>query len=67
MWRDMARTQWLLTHARAIAHDPDVFPDPHIFRPSRWLDEKGKVRDDISSFNFGFGRRFVPRSVDLAS
>ncbi|KIP04789.1 hypothetical protein PHLGIDRAFT_31183 [Phlebiopsis gigantea 11061_1 CR5-6] len=41
----------------AISRDPDVFPDPEVFRPSRWLNEKGQIRTDISSFNFGFGRR----------
>jgi len=41
----------------AIARDPDVFPDPEEFKPSRWLDESGKLREDITSFNFGFGRR----------
>lgn len=41
----------------SIAHDPDVFPEPEEFRPSRWLDESGKLREDLSSFNFGFGRR----------
>ncbi|EKM49780.1 uncharacterized protein PHACADRAFT_265459 [Phanerochaete carnosa HHB-10118-sp] len=41
----------------AIGHDPDVFPDPDEFRPSRWLDTTGNVREDISSFTYGFGRR----------
>lgn len=45
------------TCPRTVARDPDVFPDPEEFRPNRWLDESGKLREDITSFNFGFGRR----------
>lgn len=41
----------------AIGHDETVFSDPDVFRPSRWLDEAGKLRDDISPFTYGFGRR----------
>jgi len=41
----------------AVAHDPAVFPDPDEFRLSRWLDASGKLREDISPFTYGFGRR----------
>ncbi|KAG1731334.1 cytochrome P450 [Suillus paluster] len=44
----------------AIANDPDVFPEPHKFNPQRWIDETGRVRDDLRSFAFGFGRRVCP-------
>lgn len=44
---------------RAIGRDAEVFPDPDEFKPSRWLDGSGKIRDDISFFNYGFGRRRV--------
>lgn len=39
--------------------DPDVYPDPERFNPDRWLDEKGQIRDDMTFFNYGFGRRYV--------
>jgi hypothetical protein len=42
---------------RAISRDPDVFPDPNAFKPDRWLDTEGHVRDDLKFFVFGFGRR----------
>ncbi|KAG1799598.1 cytochrome P450 [Suillus variegatus] len=44
----------------AISRDPDVFPDPHAFKPDRWLDAQGCMRDDLKFFGFGFGRRVCP-------
>ncbi|KAG1840973.1 cytochrome P450 [Suillus tomentosus] len=44
----------------AIANDPEVFPEPHKFNPQRWIDDAGRVRGDIKSFTFGFGRRVCP-------
>ncbi|KAG1849245.1 cytochrome P450 [Suillus subluteus] len=44
----------------AIANDPDVFPEPHKFNPQRWIDDVGRVRDDLRFFTFGFGRRVCP-------
>ncbi|KAJ8588373.1 cytochrome P450 [Rhizopogon salebrosus TDB-379] len=41
----------------AIANDPDVFPEPQKFNPQRWIDETGRVRDDLRYFAYGFGRR----------
>ena len=38
--------------------DPDVFPDPDEFKPSRWLTADGELRDDIKQFDFGYGRRY---------
>ena len=42
---------------RAIARDPDVYPDPEAFKPERWLNAKGEMRDDLKYYNWGFGRR----------
>ncbi|EGN92985.1 hypothetical protein SERLA73DRAFT_190373 [Serpula lacrymans var. lacrymans S7.3] len=44
----------------AITRDPSVFPDPEKFDPGRWINSEGKVRTDIHSFTFGFGRRVCP-------
>ncbi|PBK80852.1 cytochrome P450 [Armillaria gallica] len=44
----------------SIGRSPEVFPDPEDFRPERWLDSEGAVRDDLKSLNFGFGRRVCP-------
>ncbi|KAG1854462.1 cytochrome P450 [Suillus subalutaceus] len=44
----------------AIANDPEVFPEPQKFNPQRWIDNAGRVRDDLRFFTFGFGRRVCP-------
>jgi len=44
---------------RSISRDPDVYPEPHAFKPERWFDEQGGLRDDLKSFVYGFGRRSV--------
>ncbi|KAF9033815.1 cytochrome P450 [Panaeolus papilionaceus] len=44
----------------AIGRDPEYFPDPERFDPQRWLDKDGKLREDVKSYPFGFGRRVCP-------
>ncbi|KAI0335797.1 cytochrome P450 [Cubamyces sp. BRFM 1775] len=44
----------------AIGRDPDVYPDPEAFKPERWLNAKGEMRDDLKYYNWGFGRRICP-------
>ncbi|KAG1829926.1 cytochrome P450 [Suillus variegatus] len=44
----------------AIANDPEVFPEPQTFNPQRWIDDAGRVRDDLRFFTYGFGRRVCP-------
>ncbi|KAI0345185.1 cytochrome P450, partial [Trametopsis cervina] len=43
-----------------IGLDPEVYPEPTSFKPDRWLDESGKIREDLSYFTYGFGRRVCP-------
>ena len=46
---------------RAILHDPELYPDPEEFKPERFLNENGSVRDDsMISFAFGIGKRICP-------
>ena len=40
----------------AILHDPVAFPDPHVFRPERYLDPSTRAPDGI----FGYGGRACP-------
>ncbi|KAF8345804.1 cytochrome P450 [Amanita rubescens] len=40
-----------------MGRDPEFFPDGDKFDPRRWLDDKGKIREDLKIFPFGFGRR----------
>ncbi|KAG1745462.1 cytochrome P450, partial [Suillus paluster] len=44
----------------SISRDPEVFPDPEALRHQRWLDNQGRVRDDLTPFIYGFGRRICP-------
>ncbi|KAJ3556449.1 hypothetical protein NM688_g2020 [Phlebia brevispora] len=41
-----------------IGLDPDAYPDPHTFKPDRWLDADGNFNEDMTFCNYGFGRRF---------
>ena len=50
-----------LRRSRAILHDPEIYPDPEEFKPERFLDEDGSVRDDPTlSLVFGIGKRICP-------
>ncbi|GLB42606.1 putative cytochrome p450 [Lyophyllum shimeji] len=52
----------------AIGRDPALFPDPETFDPQRWLRTDGTIREDLKSFQFGFGRRVCPgQHLALAS
>ncbi|KAG1756247.1 cytochrome P450 [Suillus paluster] len=44
----------------AISRDPEVYPEPHAFKPQRWIDEQGRLRDDLTFCFYGFGRRVCP-------
>jgi cytochrome P450 len=48
-----------LRYFRAILHDPDTYPDPEQFKPERFLNEGGSVRDD-PALAFGVGKRICP-------
>ncbi|KAK7689094.1 hypothetical protein QCA50_007785 [Cerrena zonata] len=61
-WRDYIIPSGSIVYGNhwTIMHDPDVFAEPETFNPDRWLDEKGRIRDDLKHFDFGFGRRVCP-------
>ncbi|KAG0694284.1 cytochrome P450 [Suillus ampliporus] len=44
----------------AISRDPEFYPEPHAFKPQRWIDDQGRLRDDVKFFVYGFGRRVCP-------
>ncbi|KAG1723925.1 cytochrome P450 [Suillus paluster] len=44
----------------AISRDPEVYPEPEAFKPQRWINDQGCLRDDLEFFVFGFGRRICP-------
>ena len=46
---------------RAITRDPDVFPEPEVFKPERFLNPNGTLRDEATLTSvFGFGKRVCP-------
>ncbi len=47
---------------RAILHDPAVYPEPHVFRPERFLTTDGKLNPQVKDPDaaWGFGRRLCP-------
>ena len=50
-----------LRHFRAVLHDPEIYPDPEEFKPERFLNEDGTVRDDPAlTLAFGVGKRICP-------
>ncbi|KAI1209572.1 putative cytochrome P450 oxidoreductase OrdA-like protein [Annulohypoxylon truncatum] len=51
----------LLPNVWHFTHDPDVYRDPMIFKPERFLETDGhKPEPDPRMFAFGFGRRICP-------
>ncbi|KAL0105457.1 hypothetical protein PUN28_016846 [Cardiocondyla obscurior] len=46
----------IFTNLAAVHHDPDIWGDPEVFRPERFLKEDGKLAKDIT-MPFGFGHR----------
>jgi cytochrome P450 len=51
----------VLTPFRAILHDPAVYPEPDVFKPDRFLNPDGSLRDDPTLISvFGFGKRLCP-------
>ncbi|KAF9461977.1 cytochrome P450 [Collybia nuda] len=48
----------IIANIWAITHDPEIYPNPSIFDPTRHLGERPQV--DPLKFVFGFGRRVCP-------
>jgi len=44
----------------AMTQNPDKYPSPSSFNPSRFLDAEGNLIGDEPSYVFGFGRRICP-------
>ncbi|XP_075991131.1 putative cytochrome P450 305a1 [Anticarsia gemmatalis] len=43
-----------------INFDPDLWEDPHVFKPERFIDESGMLKNSEHLFPFGLGRRRCP-------
>jgi len=51
---------------RSMLLDEEVYTDPSIFKPERFLTKDGKLNPNIldpTTIAFGFGRRFVVRHL----
>ncbi|PPQ73041.1 hypothetical protein CVT26_014659 [Gymnopilus dilepis] len=42
---------------RAMSRDEELHQDPLVFKPERYLDERGNLRNDTRVIAYGFGRR----------
>ena len=50
-----------LIFCRAIFHDPSIYPEPDVFKPERFLNPDGSLRDDpVLTSAFGYGKRICP-------
>lgn len=48
-------------YTRAILHDPVMYPEPDIFKPERFINLDGSLREDpVLAASFGFGKRICP-------
>ncbi|KAG0694197.1 cytochrome P450 [Suillus ampliporus] len=45
--RDLGNGDYGLRKPLAISRDPEVYPEPYVFKPQRWIDDQGCLRDDI--------------------
>lgn len=51
-------------NAWACNMDPDVWPDPEVFRPERWIDEQtGTIDGEKPLFTYGLGYRMCAGSL----
>ena len=49
------------TFCRAILHDPVVYPEPDVFKPERFINPNGSLREDaVLASVFGIGKRICP-------
>ncbi|KAF7373039.1 Cytochrome P450 [Mycena sanguinolenta] len=65
------RNSIVIGNAWAMLHDESIYPDPHSFKPERFLLSDGKLNSairDPETVAFGFGRRICPgRHMAVAS
>ena len=55
-------------HIRLLLNDPNVYPEPQIFKPERFLpqgNEEGSKQRDPTKVVFGFGRRYFSYLIVL--
>jgi len=50
----------IIPNVWAMSQNPDKYPSPSSFDPSRFLDGNGNLMGEEPSYIFGFGRRICP-------
>jgi cytochrome P450 len=50
-----AQNTMVLTGLHSYHNDPEVWGDPHVYRPERFLDEKGQLLKKDLTLPFGAG------------
>ena len=51
----------LRVRPRAILHNPELYPEPEVFNPERFLNDDGTFQDDPTiALAFGVGKRICP-------
>ncbi|XP_041462577.1 cytochrome P450 2U1-like [Lytechinus variegatus] len=57
---DIPKGTVVIANLYAVLHDPNVFPEPQKFNPSRYLDDQGQLKTSLverARSQFGIGRR----------
>lgn len=50
--------------ASVMEHDVSRYESPEVFRPQRFMDEKGQLKPEYRTATFGFGRRRECPSIE---
>ncbi|KAF8258559.1 cytochrome P450 [Lactarius quietus] len=59
--RKMFSEDFFIPKGEAIFQDPSIYPEPDVFKPERFLNSDGSLRDDPLLLSaFGYGKRICP-------
>ncbi|KAF8206051.1 cytochrome P450 [Mycena galopus ATCC 62051] len=55
------KNSWFIVNLWKIAHDPELYADPMVFNPTRFIPQDGRAAEhDPGKISFGYGRRICP-------
>ncbi|XP_078617675.1 cytochrome P450 2J4-like [Branchiostoma floridae x Branchiostoma japonicum] len=57
---DIPKEAIVFTNLWAVLHDPEVYPEPDVFKPERFLDDKGQCKKGDNFIPFSLGKRACP-------
>lgn len=64
----LQKTTLTFRNDRHFLQDPNVYPNPEVFDPERFIAREGKpAQPDPYDFCFGFGRRICPGALTIRS